>query len=83
MSEQDPPADYKQMLLLEASTPVAATATVQSPGVVTFSVEAEQEGERARRAGAVLHAGTEEDQPSARDIAYRSLYNPTFRRSSS
>jgi polyketide synthase 5 len=60
---------FEQMLLLEATTPVAASATVQSPGVATFAVEAEQEGERARRASAVLHAGTEEGQPPARDIA--------------
>ena len=49
--------------------PVAANATVESPGIVAFAVEAEQEGERARRAGAVLHPGTEEDQPPACDIA--------------
>ena len=60
---------FEQMLLLEATTPVAANATVTSPGVVKFAVEAEQEGERARRASAVLHAGTEDDPSPAHDIA--------------
>ncbi|HYX99686.1 MAG TPA: sulfolipid-1 biosynthesis phthioceranic/hydroxyphthioceranic acid synthase, partial [Mycobacterium sp.] len=60
---------FEQMLLLEEKTPVAANATVQSPGVVKFAVEAEQEGERARRASAVLHAGTDGDHCPAHDIA--------------
>jgi polyketide synthase 5 len=60
---------FEQMLLLEATTPVAANATVQSPGVVKFAVEAEQDGERARRASAVLEAGTGEAHAPAHDIA--------------
>jgi polyketide synthase 5 len=60
---------FEQMLLLEETTPIAAVATVESPGVVKFAVEAEQEGERARRASAVLHAGTEEDHSPTHDIA--------------
>ncbi|MDT5199612.1 MAG: polyketide synthase 5, partial [Mycobacterium sp.] len=60
---------FEQMLLLEETTPVAAVATVESPGVVKFAVEAAQEGERARRASAVLHAGTEEDHSPTHDIA--------------
>ena len=60
---------FEQMLLLEATTPVAAVATVQSPGVVKFAVEAEQEGERARRASAVLYPVTDEAEPPAHDIA--------------
>jgi polyketide synthase 5 len=59
---------FEQMLLLEDTTQVGAAASVESPGVVKFAVEAEQEGERARRASAVLHAGTEEDRPEAHDI---------------
>jgi polyketide synthase 5 len=61
---------FEQMLLLEETTPVAAVATVASPGVVNFAVEAEQEGERARRASAVLDAGTEDvEHPPTQDIA--------------
>ena len=57
------------MLLLDESTPVGAVAAIASPGVVKFAVEAEQEGERARRASAVLHIGSEgEDHPPAHDI---------------
>jgi polyketide synthase 5 len=59
---------FEQMLLLEEKTQVGATASVESPGVVKFVVEAEQEGERARRASAVLHAGAEGDRPAAHDI---------------
>jgi polyketide synthase 5 len=59
---------FEQMLLLAERTPVAANATFQSPGIVTFVVEAEQEGERARRASAILHLGTDEDAAPARDI---------------
>ena len=59
---------FEQMLLLEATTPVAANATFQSPGVVKFAVEAEQEGERARRASAMLHPGIAEDDAPTRDI---------------
>ena len=61
---------FEQMLLLEETTPVAAVAVVHSPGIVKFAVEAEQEGERARRASAVLHAGTEDEgHPPTHDIA--------------
>ncbi|WP_293001964.1 sulfolipid-1 biosynthesis phthioceranic/hydroxyphthioceranic acid synthase [Mycobacterium sp.] len=59
---------FEQMLLLDEKTPVGAAASVESPGVVKFVVEAEQEGERARRASAVLQAGAEADQPAAYDI---------------
>ena len=57
------------MLLLEDKTPVFALASVTSPGVVDFVVETFQEGERVRRAVAVLHAGDGQDQPPAYDIA--------------
>ena len=60
---------FEQMLLLDEKTTVAASATVSSPGVVRFAVEAEQEGERARRASAVLHAGEPENPRPAHDIA--------------
>jgi polyketide synthase 5 len=60
---------FEQMLLLDEKTTVGASATVTSPGVARFVVEAEQEGERARRASAVLHAGQQEDHPPAHDIA--------------
>ena len=47
---------FEQMLLLDEETPIGVTATVEAPGVVPFVVETTQDGERARRASAVLHA---------------------------
>ena len=63
---------FEQMLLLDDETPVGAVATVKSPGVVTFEVETYDDGERVRRATAVLRAlaeDAEDDQPLARDVA--------------
>ncbi len=40
-----------------------------SPGVVELVVETFQEGERVRRAVAVLHAGDGQDQPPVYDMA--------------
>ena len=60
---------FEQMLLLDDKTPIAAAATVESPGIVKFTGEAEQEGERARRASAILYAGAQDDPPAAHDIA--------------
>ena len=60
---------FEQMLLLDDKTPVFAVASVTSPGVVDFVVETFQEGERVRRAAAVLHAGDGQDQPPAYDMA--------------
>ena len=54
---------FEQMLLLDDKTPVFALASVTSPGVVDFVVETFQEGERVRRAVAVLHAEDGQDQP--------------------
>ncbi|OSC39379.1 sulfolipid-1 biosynthesis phthioceranic/hydroxyphthioceranic acid synthase [Mycobacterium decipiens] len=60
---------FEQMLLLDEETPVAATATVEAPGVVPFVVETNQDGERSRRASAMLHAAADDDQPAVQDIA--------------
>jgi polyketide synthase 5 len=60
---------FEQMLLLDDETPVGAVASVEAPGVVKFVVETDQQGERTRRASAVLHATDDEDQPPAQDIA--------------
>ena len=47
---------FEQMLLLDDETPVSAVASVDAPGVADFAVETDEDGERARRASAVLHA---------------------------
>ncbi len=63
---------FEQMLLLDDETPVGAVATVKSPGVVAFEVETYDDGERVRRATAVLRALADEageDIPPALDVA--------------
>ncbi|MGO9154876.1 acyltransferase domain-containing protein, partial [Mycobacterium sp.] len=60
---------FEQMLLLDDKTPVFALASVTSPGVVDFTVETFHEGERVRRAVAMLHAGDGPDRPPAYDMA--------------
>jgi polyketide synthase 5 len=60
---------FEQMLLLDDKTPVHATASVVSPGVINFLVETDRDGEIARRATAVLHAADSDEQPPAHDIA--------------
>ena len=59
---------FEQMLLLDEQTPVSASASVISPGVVEFAVETYQAGERTRRANAVLQADVSADDPATRDI---------------
>ena len=58
---------FERMMLLEDETPVNAVGAVQSPGVLEFVVETDQDGERERRASAVLHAA-EADEPPAYDM---------------
>jgi acyl transferase domain-containing protein/acyl carrier protein len=59
---------FEQMLLLDEETPVSAWASVVSPGVGEFAVETYQDGERTRRATAVLHADVAADGPATHDI---------------
>lgn len=60
---------FETMLLLDDETPVSAVATVTSPGVVEFAVEALQEGlGHIRRASAVLHTSADVEEPAAYDI---------------
>ena len=60
---------FEEMLLLDEETPVGAIASVEAPGVVTFVIETDQDGEHRRRASAVLQAVEDTDQPPAQDIA--------------
>jgi polyketide synthase 5 len=59
---------FEQALLLDELTTVVASASLSSPGVVDFTVEANQGDEQARQASAVLHAA-EDEQPAAHDIS--------------
>ena len=57
---------FERMMLLKDETPVNAVAAVQSPGVLEFVVETDQDGERERRASAVLHAAEADDAAGLR-----------------
>jgi polyketide synthase 3/4 len=60
---------FEQTLLLAGETSVSSSAAVVSPGVFDFSVETHQDGERVRRASAVLHAAEGVTQQPTHDIA--------------
>ena len=61
---------FEQMLMLDDETSVSAVASVEDAGVAAFVVETDREGERTRRAAAVLHATDPAgSSPQRRDIA--------------
>ena len=59
---------FEQILMLDEETPVSASASVVSPGVVEFAVETYEAGERTRRANAVLHADVTAGEQTTYDI---------------
>ena len=63
---------FEELLLLDDGTTVGAAASVAAPGVASFVVETDQQGEKVRRASAVLHAITDlpadRAAPPQRDI---------------
>lgn len=59
---------FEQALLLDEQTTIGASGSLSSPGVVNFTVESNQGGEKGRLAAAVLHAA-EDEQPPAHDIS--------------
>ena len=68
---------FEQLLLLDEQTPVGITATVEAPGLVSFAVESDEDGQRLRRASAVLHAVEDDDPPAPQDIAALLTAHPT------
>ena len=65
---------FDQTLLLDDRTRASSAATLAAPGVLEFTVDTHDEGERVRHAGAVLHAlegpdGAEPRRPPAYDMA--------------
>ncbi|OBH61378.1 polyketide synthase [Mycobacterium mantenii] len=66
---------FEQTLLLDGETLASSVATVAAPGILDFSVDTHQEGERIRRASAVLHgvaadhADAAQPQRPAHDLA--------------
>lgn len=66
---------FEQTLLLGDDTLASSVATVAAPGVLDFTVDTHEDGERIRRASAVLHAyagdgadSAEPQQPPAHDL---------------
>ncbi|OBI41720.1 polyketide synthase [Mycobacterium kyorinense] len=60
---------FEQMLQLDKQTPITAVASAAAPGVVEFDVVTDHDGERTRRAVAVLCADEVEPQPHPQDIS--------------
>jgi mycolipanoate synthase len=61
---------FEQTLLLDAENVISAGATMVAPGVLDFTVDTHTDGDRIRRAGAVLHALAETPiLPPAYDVA--------------
>lgn len=60
---------FERMLLLDGQTALSAVASVQGPGVVSFEVQTDEEGEFTRRAAATLQAIDELGQPPVHDVA--------------
>ena len=60
---------FERMLLLENETEVSATAAVLTPGTLDFAVETVEDGERERRASAVLASVEIDDRPAPYDMA--------------
>ncbi|MGY4708718.1 sulfolipid-1 biosynthesis phthioceranic/hydroxyphthioceranic acid synthase [Mycolicibacterium sp. CBM1] len=58
---------FDAMLLLKDETPVSAVASAGASGALDFVVETDQDGERERRAGAVLCAA-DDDEPRTYDM---------------
>src|SRR6516164_8589325 len=63
---------FEQMLLLDDETQISLTAIAEVPGALASAVETSEDGLKARRASAVLHAldqdAVDEDRPAAHDI---------------
>ncbi|MET0473235.1 MAG: sulfolipid-1 biosynthesis phthioceranic/hydroxyphthioceranic acid synthase, partial [Mycobacterium sp.] len=71
---------FEQTLLLDDETMVSADASVVAPGVLDFAVETHVDGERIRRASAVLHDLDQDHTgvlPPAYDVAKLVADHPT------
>lgn len=72
---------FEHALILDVQTTVDAVASIETPGVVNFIVETNQQGEQVRHGAAVLHAvdHATEEQPIARDVPGLLAVHPTRR----
>lgn len=59
---------FERMLLLEERTPLHAEAALRIPGAFDFGVDTEQDGQRERRASAVLQAAESDGPPAPYDV---------------
>ena len=59
---------FHDLLLLQEHTPVSAVASLTSDGFLDFQVTTRDEGQETRRAGAVLHALEQVDEPASYDV---------------
>ena len=59
---------FEATLLLDEQTVASSAATVSASGALEFAVETHEEGQRVRRASAVLHSGTDVQPPPIHDI---------------
>ena len=66
---------FERMLLLEDETAVSAEASARTEGGFEFLVETDQDGERERRASAVL-AASDEQSPAPYDLAALTAAHP-------
>lgn len=66
---------FERMLLLENETAVSAEASARTEGGFEFLVETDQDGERERRASAVL-AASDEQAPAPYDLAALTAAHP-------
>jgi acyl transferase domain-containing protein/NADPH:quinone reductase-like Zn-dependent oxidoreductase/NAD(P)-dependent dehydrogenase (short-subunit alcohol dehydrogenase family)/acyl carrier protein len=59
---------FEDLLILDAQSVATAEASLPSPGAADFVVETDQDGERTRRASAVLRAAPDVDPPAGYDV---------------
>ena len=59
---------FEQALLLDEQTTVGAIASVETPDLLNFIVETNQQGQRVRHASATLHAAQDDDPPPQQDV---------------
>lgn len=67
---------FEHTLLLDETTPVSAAAAAEAPGVLDFAVDTHEEGERVRRASAVLREGVAAESPGQFDVAALTAAHP-------
>nr|WP_308124212.1 sulfolipid-1 biosynthesis phthioceranic/hydroxyphthioceranic acid synthase [Mycolicibacterium xanthum] len=68
---------FEDLLLLDDHTELTAVAALDTPGAAAFSAQTDDDGERAVRATATLHAAGA-DRPARRDVAGLLMSHPNI-----